>query len=81
MTSQVHVLRLYRQLLKSSKKLKYTNKNFYVRQIQAEFRKHQNETNEETCKKQYEASFFYRFVQTKRLVMNRTSYENNKEGF
>lgn len=54
--SQTNAVSLYRQLLKYSRELKYTNKDFYIRQIQAEFRKHQFETDQKICKQQYNVS-------------------------
>ena len=50
------ILRLYKQLLRYSNSLKYTNKPFYEDRIRAEFRKHRGEKDPEVISFQYQVS-------------------------
>ena len=54
--TQANVIRLYRVLLKKSLNLRYTNKEFYTREVKKEFRKYQNEADIAKCQKQYDVS-------------------------
>jgi len=52
--TRANAVRLYRELLQKSRGLNYTSKDFYIRQIQAEFRKYQHEEDMEICRRQYD---------------------------
>lgn len=54
--NEANVIRLYRVLLKKSSNLKYTNKDFYTREVKKEFRKCQHEADIVKCQKQYDVS-------------------------
>ncbi|KAI9012713.1 hypothetical protein BC832DRAFT_589700 [Gaertneriomyces semiglobifer] len=53
-----HIIRLYRQLLTSSRNLKYTDKSYYRSRVQDEFRRNQDVSDPTKQERLYKKGMF-----------------------